>query len=463
MMPLVAQMMPEMEWIPVMVVVTVGGLLTGIVALLLRIFGSGALSGSKLGKTAIGIGVGSAVLFLTVNWTRLNPIAYLILATPAIPGAIALTIRPRREVRFVLRIISGLVGLAVIAGIAWYWIDSSVPPGVHAEEPTESGWMPVTVIHNPFDLPPAIDLEQQLFFQSFNSPVKSVADVSVNCPSLDQFSGPKRQLLLRHLATSAKWFVGRDIVNGQEKVVARRRYIEGGMWLNQLNGFIDDNEKQIRIVLGLDGQAYANVFQNATFARTDQGNIRLNVVSASSGSSLHDSYLVVSSLGAVLELFEESNRSDCPFTSVALSQLNQEFSAVLSSELATRTGFDPGLMPKESIRRGGPDMHLVNFNEENGTYQVLAYVNPGESGYVYLKVFDGRGNRSLSDDDYSKRNTLEYTGWSSDAQEQFFYNTEFDFGQPLIANTFAVRIELWFVPATGAPERKVLEKYFNVK
>jgi hypothetical protein len=108
-------------------------------------------------------------------------------------------------------------------------------------------------------------------------------------------------------------------------------------------------------------------------------------------------------------------------------------------------------------------MHLLNYSEVDGTYQVYAYINPQESGYMYLKVFQGGGQIRISDEQIETIHGIEYTGWSSDPQEQFFYNTEVQIGGWTLADNLVARFELWFVPDSGKPERKMIERYFNVK
>ncbi len=108
---------------------------------------------------------------------------------------------------------------------------------------------------------------------------------------------------------------------------------------------------------------------------------------------------------------------------------------------------------------------MVKDSVGPGTYQVYAYVNPGESGHVYLKVFEGGGNDPISDEDFSafyKDETTEYTGWSGEANEQFFYNTSISFPKEGLVSHYAVRLEMWFVPESGGPEHKLFEKYFNI-
>ena len=92
---LLAQMMPGMEWIPVMLVLTVGGLADGFLAILLRPFGRPRLVGRRLGIAALVIGIVSPLFFLVVVGNEVFPIVYLSLAGPAVLGGIAVLIYPR--------------------------------------------------------------------------------------------------------------------------------------------------------------------------------------------------------------------------------------------------------------------------------------------------------------------------------------------------------------------------------
>jgi hypothetical protein len=450
--------MPGMEWIPEMLVVLAGGLLCGAIALILRVFGSSPGAGRRWGKAAVWIGVVAVVVMIPLERTNLELVGYLLLAAPILPGALALMIPPKQSVKRVLRVAIILSIVGAVVWFAWYWRDTSPPAGVTVEQPTAL----------PFGPPVAVDAEGDLLVQSSSAPPAPSANVDVDLPVLNAFSGPDRQLLLRHLATSAKWFVGRTLANVQEKMFAQRRYVVGGIWLNEQNGWSPYNGGQFSIVLGLEGPTYNETdewLKYATFARPDQGKVILSVSMMEPDQPNWDSYLIIKSPGTTLEISETSQRKDRPVTPVVLSQLKQEFQAVLNSPVARRRGFDPALMPPDSIHHGAPEMHLITNDPDDGLYQVQAYVNPGESGYVYSKAFYGRGNSRVLDDvyDYYKRQSIEYTGWSSDPHEQFFYNAECDFWVATFSNDYSARVELWFVPASGAPERKLLEKYFEVR
>ena len=99
---------------------------------------------------------------------------------------------------------------------------------------------------------------------------------------------------------------------------------------------------------------------------------------------------------------------------------------------------------------------------QGGIYQVYARINPGTAGRVYLKVFEATRNTRLSAGRIAEC-SLEYTGWSDDPQEQFFYNTEITVYEGDWGVYYPARFELWFMPQDGGPERKLLEKIFKIE
>jgi len=57
----------------------------------------------------------------------------------------------------------------------------------------------------------------------------------------------------------------------------------------------------------------------------------------------------------------------------------------------------------------------------------------------------------------------ERIGWSQDPEEKFLYENEFtiyegDWGKP-----YAARIEVWFRPDSGKPERKLTERICKIE
>ena len=295
------------------------------------------------------------------------------------------------------------------------------------------------------------------------------AALSIDLDIMNRFKGANRGLLLRHLASSAKWFVTEE----RGKVYAYRRFVtEKGGWKGSLAGYYtahDFNKHQgrhfqVRIILGIDGPVLDGPWHGQV---TD-----VTVSSAKSGfmigtsvnrydESTYVSYLVLRSDGPALEIFEEAKSRSRAFTVLALSKFKAELSALGRSQAARRRGFDPALMPPRSVKQGDPDFYLVN-GFQGGLYSVYAYVNPGEEGRLYLKVFEATRNTPLSKSRIAERST-EYLGWSDDPAEVFFYNTRITVYEGSWGIYYPARFELWFSPASGEPERKLLEKIYMIE
>jgi len=290
--------------------------------------------------------------------------------------------------------------------------------------------------------------------------------VSVDLAELNEFSGPKRDVLIRHLATSAKWFLTQE----RGKQYAYRRCVVGGRWQNSLHGYYSahnfdpwgNSRFQFRILIGIDGPVMSGPWKSKiTYASIGADPILLKVVEDKKFNQGIESYLVLHSDGAALEIFEQSQYISHPFTPFALSRVKVELSAVLESNKTEKQGFDQSLMPSASIKEGDPTIFLVN-GMQGGIYFVYAYVNPGEPGCVYLKVFEATKNTPLSTHRIRGRST-EYIGWSNNSREQFYYNTEITVYEGDWGTYYPARFELWFVPDSGKPERKLIEKIFKIE
>lgn len=334
--------------------------------------------------------------------------------------------------------------------------DIVIPPDMKVESPLES--RPPTS--------PATDSEGQALIASFSANSAGDQEMSVDMPTLDEFSGGKRAILLRHLASSAKWFVTKE----RGKIYACRRCVVNGRWQNSLNGFYSastfdmwaDKRFQFRIIIGPNGPAMDEPWQaKATVANIADRVVRLKAIEDRKYGQGVESYLVLQSKGATLEVFEQSPSHGRPFTPLALLQIDKELQSVLSSPTAQQRGFDPSLMPPESTKTGEAEIHIEN-GMQGGIYFVYAYVNPGEAGCAYLKVFEATKNTPLSAHEIRERST-EFIGWSNDPKERFLCTSEVMVYEGDWGVYYPARFELWFVPDSGRPERKLVEKIFKIE
>lgn len=334
--------------------------------------------------------------------------------------------------------------------------DLVIPEGLRMEEPRA---------YRLENAQPAIDKEGAAMVDIYAHPEKwpKGSGIDTNVAVLDKFSGDNRRLLMRHLATSAEWFLSQE--NGRP--VAYRRFVtQNGRWENTLHGYYssyafgDFSGEQFQFYIGLDIDGFgfgARRRADSTFLKVGLGEAALKVKKSINPG--YDSYLILESKGPAVEIFEEAKTLQRPLTQLALSAIEEELKALLVSEQARQEGFDPALMPPESIKKGEPEIYITG---QLGIYLIYAYINSGEPGYVYLKAFEETRDTPLSTDRIPDR-SLEYTGWSSDPGEQFFYNTQITIYEGDWGTHYPARFELWFVPESGAFERKLIEKVFKIE
>ena len=216
----------------------------------------------------------------------------------------------------------GLMAVIIAVACAWTLSSDAAPQGVIVEQPGEFGPLPDSpLVVNPFGQTAAVDPEGKQLVIALHLPADAEVNVSKDFPLLSEFAGPHRQLLLRHIATSAKWFLGIDMSDGKQSPIARRRFVYGGMWHNPMNGYVwgpavdwrSFPDYQFRILLGIDG---------------------LDIVTSESKDKT-----IIASGRSALELFEQSPVRRNQFTRVAVSQLQRELQEVLASTVARTRGF----------------------------------------------------------------------------------------------------------------------------
>jgi hypothetical protein len=273
--------------------------------------------------------------------------------------------------------------------------------------------------------------------------------------------GNKRELLLRHLATSCRWRVSEE----RGRVFAIRREVDNyGNWISDLNGYIyrpiePSGHVSVRTVIGIDGPVYTSVFHTHEFTAKHG---LVNVPVSESVNHEHESYFCDRFGSHVLEIFEESPSMRRKFTDAELHLVKVELDRLNASTIAASQGFDPSLMPAFSVGRGQPDMKLIKSEAGGGIYFVDAFVNAGEPGKTFLKVFEATRNTKLSEASVSK-DSLEYVGWSDNRYETFFYESLICIDEGNWQIFYPARFELWFQPSDRSkPERKLLERTYKI-
>lgn len=170
------------------------------------------------------------------------------------------------------------------------------------------------------------------------------------------------------------------------------------------------------------------------------------------------SHIVIEVDDIVVELFEQSSDSERRITKTALKFIDSKLKELVDIQ----DWEDAKSTIDAAFTRRGAAVFDIYESFQPGIYDSYIWVNPGEPGMVYLKAFEITQDYQLSTNRLPERSN-EWIGWSEDPDELFFSNTHFtiyegDWDQP-----YAARFELWFVPDSGGPERKLIEKEFKIE
>lgn len=90
-----------------------------------------------------------------------------------------------------------------------------------------------------------------------------------------------------------------------------------------------------------------------------------------------------------------------------------------------------------------------------------ALVNPHEPGSIYARAFEVTTGRELSDPAI-RHHTRHEAPWSENEDELFWNVMRFFIKEGRQSAWYAARIEIWFSPASGAEDRKLMEKVYRV-
>lgn len=276
------------------------------------------------------------------------------------------------------------------------------------------------------------------------------AQVDLGLSQLEHFQGAAKDKLVAYLSRSRLWHVTEE--RGHR--YAYRRFAVGSEPLrNSLNGYYSTAGCQFRVVLGLDGPALAAPWAGkATTTRPGAGSVQLTLTPSTNEGRL-DSYLVVEGGGLAVEIYDERATRDRTVTRLAL--------ALVEEELARAERGEPPAAPPSDADGGSPAFELTR-GFQGGLYLVTAEVNPGEPGTVYLQAFEVTRNTRLSEGRLGQRSRAT-VGWSKDPAERFHYEADITIYEGDWGVYYPARFELWFTPASGGPERKLVEDVFRIE
>ena len=305
-----------------------------------------------------------------------------------------------------------------------------------------------------------------------DDPLESHGRVTCDLTSLERLKVEREDLLMRYLAAHPGWHVAPEFPVSyypgrwdDRAYCAMRRFKRGGRWLSadsdrysgrcRIDDFYHSYGYCVRsgIIIGGTIESDVQCRSGETAA------VRMEADSCSVGESCA---LLAQGKGLSLYVEEEAEGYTAPRTLQKAFDLTEGEFARLAAAKDWQEALP--LLPPDAVRHGEPTIELFTSGDSTLfgiSYNYLARVNPGERGEVYLKVFEVTREQRLSAERVSVC-TREAVGWSDDPQETFTCSSWFVLYEGDGKTPYLARLELWFVPANGGMERKLIERQFKV-
>lgn len=304
------------------------------------------------------------------------------------------------------------------------------------------------------------DVFQTALLEALQKPGSGDATVQAELPSLVQLHKSSEDILRRYLASSPAW----RMFSERGRLFATRRWMIGSQWEFTLHGNYDHStfdhfqkdavpKFQTRLTLGISGKPWWEGWSTTKIRLGEKGKVRLGY-----GNQLQESHCIINTGVWPVEIFEQSGDPERKLTKASLQQLEEELRPLAKAPTWETIR---KLLPPGSIGKGVSSLNLSK-SFQGGIYDSQIWVNPGEPGMLYLKAFEVTQGTPLSVKDL-KESTSEWVGWSDDPSELFFANTNFTIYEGEWDKFYAARFEVWFVPDSGKPERKLLERNFKIE
>jgi hypothetical protein len=273
--------------------------------------------------------------------------------------------------------------------------------------------------------------------------------VRIDLPDLKYFAEGRQQTLLRQLEASPEW----RVFNERGTIVCHQRQLHGDDWVGPMNGFYNrpEDRVQTRAVFRFadKGESYVSPLNQAGPL---QGETQLTLKSSDQGIA---SNLSVGQKGLWFEFFEQTRNENRALTREALAWAGDFLKRVRAGQdEIEKRGYAADLMPANGVGNGKARLE-IHDGIDGGVYFVTGWANPGEAGYVYLKAYNAGTGARVSQGGLD-RDSNELMGWSGNPAELFYYDTNITMGGGG-DHPYNARFELWFHPANGGKERKLVE------
>lgn len=285
-------------------------------------------------------------------------------------------------------------------------------------------------------------------------------DIDVSDSTLNMFTGQNKEALLRYLASSSDWWLTRiseiETYRGKLGAVKRISIAETD------NGHLSYND---RIILSFEKYDFSGIHSPRGW-RPEEGEYETGYVGGPPISlkiyePLYDqpgleSYLVINGKEISLDIREQLDNKDRRFTVNAIKDVNNKLGLLLRSSAVKEKGYDETLLAKDSVKTCKDNEIGIKTGLQPGIYIVSGYLNPGEKGYIYLKVFNTETKQEVMLP-LEQTYTIEYVGWSDNPDEKFYFNVVAMCKVGDWEHEFLGRFEVWFVPANNSAERLLIQ------
>jgi len=286
-----------------------------------------------------------------------------------------------------------------------------------------------------------------------NSGIPSVT-VTAQISSLIKLHKNAPDILNRYLATSLSWKVFKE----GGSLYATRRLKEGSHWRRNHDGsYTHDDDSHIHdfqtsLTIVFSGEPWWR-FSNTNHLKEGQTD---NLILSQGNHQMYESTCVITGDEIYVEVSEQSNAKERRLTKAALAYVEKEL-----HPLSESPSWDTiqNILHHSSIRQGNPSFKIWG---SGGDYDSQIWINPEEKGMIYLKAYEVTQNIQLSAESL-KEESREWIGWSDNPNELFFSTTDFKISEGDRGKPYAARFEVWFVPDSGAAERKLMAKVFKIE
>jgi hypothetical protein len=175
--------------------------------------------------------------------------------------------------------------------------------------------------------------------------------------------------------------------------------------------------------------------------------------------------LIIESKNKKLSLHSFDNSKDIhrPVTTKFLISTGKELEKLIKFTAKGNQLADESILPPGSILISTQPMMSVAQSPHwsQGAYNVSGYINPGQKGFIYLKVIHNKTGETFRSEQESTN--AEYTGWSDNPNQKFNFCIGAELrGYADDAVNVSVDFQIWFKPEDRSPERMLIRKTRSV-